>query len=105
MKERQIFLEKSWNTRRKKNDFKLIPDLILYLTHLHSILAPKKVVERNANKNKFLYHMYDDFHAHVVPNNLKTQESNMQVKKELLAIENRSRERAYVKGKPFSKNC
>ena len=53
MKERQLFLKMSWNTKKKKRMISnLIPDLLSCPTHLHGILAPKKVVEKDKSKKK-----------------------------------------------------
>ena len=59
---------------------KLIADLLSCPTHLRSILAPKKVVEKEKSKKKLPSCMYDDFHAHLVWTNSKTKESNMNQK-------------------------
>ena len=78
MKARQPFPEKSWNKKKKKRMIsKLIPDLLSCPTHLHGNLAPKKVVEKERSKKKLPFCIYDDFHAHLVKTNLKTQKSNM----------------------------
>ena len=42
-----------------------------------SILAPKKVDEKDKSKKETLSCMYDYFYAHLVVINLKTQASNM----------------------------
>ena len=46
-------------------------------THFHDILALQNAVEKDKSKKKHLYHMYDDFYAHLVWNYLNIQESNM----------------------------
>ena len=56
---------------------KFIPDLLSCPTHLHQILAPKKIVDNEKSIKKLPSYMYDDFHAHLVETYLKAQVSNM----------------------------
>ena len=65
---------------------KLIPDLLSCPTHLHGILSPKNIVENEKSKKKLPSCMYDDFHAHLVETNLKTDESNMHGKYKKLRL-------------------
>ena len=51
--------------------------ICFYVSHLHGILDLKKVVEKDKNKKNLTSHMYDDFCAHLVVMNLKTQESKI----------------------------
>ena len=51
---------------------KLIPDLLLYPTHLCHILAPKKIFQQDKSKKKHPSCIFDDFNAHLVWTNLNT---------------------------------
>ena len=56
---------------------KLVADLLSCFTNLCQIIAPKKIVNNERSKKKLPSPIHDDFHAHIVETNLKTQASNM----------------------------
>ena len=55
----------------------LIPDSFSCHTHRHHILATNKFNKKNKSKKKLQPLVNDDFHAHLVVNNLKLHKLNI----------------------------